>query len=84
MRGALGDGGLISTKAHGGICLAQKPEESYMLSMPQNTIPYDDLDQILSAFEMIPALRSLANEKAVEPAAQIHLLRCKLSDVALS
>lgn len=64
-----GVGGLISIKAHGGICLAQDPDESYMPSMPQNAIRYDDIDQILSVSDMVPVLRSLANGEEVRPAA---------------
>lgn len=64
-----GVAGLISINAHRGICLAQNPEESYMPSMPQNAIRYDDVDQVLSVSDMVPVLRSLANGQKVRPAA---------------
>jgi two-component system chemotaxis response regulator CheB len=61
-----GVAGMIAIKGHGGLCLAQNPAESYMPSMPENAIRYDDVDQVLSLTEVVPVLVALANGEEVK------------------
>lgn len=52
-----GVGGLVCIKRHGGLSLAQDPEEAEAPSMPQNAITFDDVDAI---FRMTAASQLLA------------------------
>ena len=61
-----GVSGLMLIKEHGGVSLAQEPQDSEMPYMPMNAIRYDHVDGILPVKAIVPTLSSLTRGEAVE------------------
>jgi two-component system chemotaxis response regulator CheB len=64
LSGALGDGtaGLLSIKARGGMAVVQDPNEAIVEGMPRSALRIVDVDCILPAAQIAPALVEFASE----------------------
>jgi two-component system, chemotaxis family, protein-glutamate methylesterase/glutaminase len=63
--GSDGVSGLISIHAHGGLTMAQRPDEAQSPSMPSTAILKDDIDAVLSADEIAAAIPGLVIGNAI-------------------
>lgn len=68
LSGALDDGtaGLIDVKKQGGVAVVQNPDDAICNGMPRSAIENADVDYILSASSIAPALVRLAREPVPE------------------
>jgi two-component system chemotaxis response regulator CheB len=68
LSGALGDGaaGLMAIKARGGIAIVQDPAEAIVDGMPRSALQLVEVDRVLPAAEIAPALVRFAGEPGVD------------------
>lgn len=69
LSGALDDGtaGLWAIRDHGGVALAQCPDEAQVASMPQSAIEHVQIDTVGPVKELASRIAALVNESAAEP-----------------
>ncbi len=58
-----GTGGLIDIKQHGGVAVAQDPEDAMFSSMPESACRYVDVDHVLPASKIAGLLSSIVREQ---------------------
>lgn len=70
LSGALDDGahGLSVIKAHGGVAIAQHPDDAAVPGMPQSAIAYVDLDHVAAADEIAPLLVAICTQPSLQGA----------------
>jgi two-component system, chemotaxis family, protein-glutamate methylesterase/glutaminase len=64
LSGALGDGtaGLLSIKSRGGVAIVQDPDEAMVEGMPRSALRLVEVDRVLKAADIAPALVRFASE----------------------